>query len=191
MPQLENLKWEQFCRKMLRASQQGLSQGWAYGEVYKVTGRVADTAASRLLKNEQIRKRIAELAAPAERRAKLSAADAIAKLDRVYTGALSAEQYSAAGRAAEVQSKISGLMIDKLEVGRVGDFSACNSVEEVTAKMLQDLADPREALATLDEMRAALADAIANEATMVEDARPPDKLVDEVQAGIELIKPRG
>jgi phage terminase small subunit len=190
MPPLENLRWEQFCRELINSAKHGHSQGAAYSKVYKVVGRAADAAASRLLRNDSVKRRLAELAAPAERRAKLSAADAIERLDRVYVGALGAEQFSAAGRAAEVQSKISGLMVDKLEVGRVGDFAQCEDVPSVLAKMLEDIGDPREALATLDEMRAALVDAIANEATMVEDARPERKAVDEVQAGIELIKPR-
>jgi hypothetical protein len=60
---------------------------------------------------------------------RLSAADAIHKLDVVYNGAVADQQFGPAGRAVEVQSKISGLMIDRTEIGGAGAFDGIATMQ--------------------------------------------------------------
>ena len=62
MPELQNMRRERFAQNIAK----GLPNGPAYAAAgYKAKSHSADVAASRLLKNDDIRARIAELTAPA------------------------------------------------------------------------------------------------------------------------------
>jgi hypothetical protein len=138
MPVLKNARHEQFAREMIKGMKSGRSQGMSYiAAGYQVTGQVAESAASRLLKNVEsgVAARVAELAGAGARRAEVTAASLLEKLDRVYDGASAAEQFSAAGRAVEAQAKIAGVMVEKHEVGAPGSFS-----EPTVAETLQMVA---------------------------------------------------
>jgi Terminase small subunit len=132
MAQLSNVRHENFCKLVI----DGAKLGWTQGEIYqragyKARGHSAEQLGSQLLKNVEIQQRIAELTAPAVRKAKLTAESLIAKLDDVYTGAVASEQYGAARGAIETQAKIAGLMIDRTEIGAPGEFAGLSEVQVV------------------------------------------------------------
>jgi len=152
MPQLKNPKWEAVAQLTV----QGLKHGWTQAEIYqragyRARGHSAEHAGSRLLKNVEIQRRIAELQAPAVRKAKLTADTLMQKFERIEAGAVQAEQFGPAGRAAELQGKLAGLMIDRAEVGSPGDFAGIETIADVASAMLQEM-DAATALSTLSEL---------------------------------------
>jgi len=126
MPVLKNRKHERFAQEMIRGLKNGRSQGRSYVAAgYRVELPVAEASASRLLHNVKsgVAARVQELAGGGARRAEITAASVLEKLDHVYLGASQAKQYSAAGRAAEAQARIAGVgAADRIEIGAVGDF---------------------------------------------------------------------
>ena len=186
MPALTNQKHEIFCRKLIEAAKTGRSQGWAYQQSgYDCTTAAADVAATRLLKSAKVQTRLTELSEPATRKTRTTIDTLAEQFDAVFEGAMGSAQFGAAGSAAAAKSKLLGFMRERVEIGGPGSFDQCTSVEEVTAKMLQDLGDPRDALETLDLMREVLLASIADDAITVENAKPARK-VDE--ASPELLK---
>lgn len=184
MSALKNQKHEQFCQLLFEGRKFGWTQGICYMKAgFRSTGHGAEVNAARLLKKTDIRARLAELNAPGARRARLTAADAIEKLDRIYDGAVVAEQYSAAGRAVETQSKISGLMVERHEIGGPGAFSACESTDQVVDQLLAELSTD-DALAICDEMREKILARASTEAIVV--SATPSRRIDESSS--ELIK---
>jgi hypothetical protein len=190
MPVLPNTKHENFCRLTV----EGARYGWTQADIYKragyrADGHSAEMAASRLMKNDEIRQRIAELMRPAERKARFTAETLNERLDKVYSGATATGQFGPAVRAAEVQGKLHGLLVDKLEVGRVGDFDACDSIAAIADKVMSDLSgvaeDPRDLLPVFDQLRAAIVERIATAAYNVTPARPQ---IDSAEAAVATLR---
>jgi hypothetical protein len=196
MPALRNSKHEAFAQQMIQGQKFGWTRGAAYSRAgYKAEGESAEAAASRLLGNVKsgVAARLAELAGAGARRAEVTAASLIEKLDRVYDGASAAAQFSAAGRAVEAQAKISGVgAADRVEVNQVGSFGGGFSLEELVRDIGRG--DPAVALASFDEVmgeiRAELLDLAAAHAKVVVDAsslshRPNG----EAALALELLRP--
>lgn len=139
MPALRNPRHEQFAQQLIQGMKIGRSQGMSYTAAgYQVEGQVAESAASRLLKNVEsgVASRVAELAGAGARRAEITAQGLLERLDAVFDGATEAKQYSAAGRAVEAQARIAGVgAADRIEIGGPGSFS-----EPTVAETLQMVA---------------------------------------------------
>lgn len=186
MPQLKNPKHERFCQNVI----DGMKHKWTQAEIYmrsgyKAEGHSAEIAASRLLKKDEIQSRIAELTAPAARKARLTADTLMQKFERIEQGAIEAEQFGPAGRAAELQGKLSGLMIDRTEIGAPGDFADCNSLSDMALRML-DEADLDDHLELLDRMRTELLKAAGNRARKVVDSSEPVGLAPGAKTALAL-----
>jgi hypothetical protein len=140
MPALRNPKHEVFCQLMFEGAKYGWSQGLIYLKAgFKATGHAAETSASRLMKKDDIRRRLAELGGGGAKKARVTAESLIGKLDIVFTGSVAEKQYSAAGRAVEVQSKLAGVMTDRIEVGGPGEFGGPQTAEEVLELVAREL----------------------------------------------------
>ena len=155
MPALPNQKHEQFCQLIFAGARYGWTQGTCYMKAgYRSIGHSAETNASKLLKKAVIQQRLAELGGNGARKAKITADSLIGKLDIVFDGSVQEKQFSAAGRAVETQGKLAGLMIDRTEVGRPGEFDGLQTAEEVLAVVEQELGpETRELLAAALERR--------------------------------------
>lgn len=93
MPELRNRKWENFAQIVVRGAAQGLSQAQMYKLAgYRADGHAAEVAASRLLNNVEIQRRIAEIGAPAAKKAAITAESLIADFDDVIAGASRKDQ---------------------------------------------------------------------------------------------------
>jgi hypothetical protein len=139
MPALKNTRHEFFCHQIIEAARFGRTQGQAYSRAgFKADGAAAEANASRLLRNANIRARLAELGAPAARRARATVDTLAAQLDEVFAGASGDKQWGAAGSAAALKAKLLGFMREKLEVGGPGDFAAAETPDEVVDRMIED-----------------------------------------------------
>jgi len=152
MPTLKNIKHENFCQQLVRGLALGWTAGAAYSRAgYRAEGRAAEVNASRLLKNAAVRARLTELQGTTAKRTLITVESLCAELEEARIGASSAEQYAAAVQAITTKARITGKLIDKVEVGGPGEFSRCSSPAEVV-DMLIDL-DGRNVLEKLDQMR--------------------------------------
>lgn len=148
MPALTNPKHEAFAQQLIIGQKHGWTQGAAYSRAgYSAEGKTAEVNASRLLSNAKngIAARVAELAGAGARRAEVTTASLLEKLDRVYDGASAAAQYSAAGRAVETQAKIAGITVDRVEIGAPGSFPVASTAE--TLQMIERELGPPHAAA--------------------------------------------
>ena len=106
MPPLSNPKWEAFA--------QGLAKGIAQGEAYAQAGyKPNDPNASRLIKNDKIVARVAEMQERAANRTQITLAKLTDMLLEDRQDARTAGQYAAAISADEKLGKLYGLFIDR------------------------------------------------------------------------------
>jgi hypothetical protein len=169
MPPLKNQKHENFCRLTLEGSRFGWTQADIYKKAgYRAAGHSAEMAASRLMKKDDIRGRIAELGAPAVRKTRITIESLLDELRQTIDDARAAKQHTVVVSSLTLAARLVGLLTEKVEIGRRGSFTACNSIEEVLDKMVEDSADDIPGtLVILDQMREALMRAAADRAIVI------------------------
>jgi phage terminase small subunit len=124
MPPLNNARHERFA--------QNLVQGESASEAYIKAGFKGDRGnASRLAASPGVRARIAELQGEAATGAKITVQSLIAELEEARQKATSLRQLSAVVRAIESKAKISGLLVQRMEIGAAGEFSDEATWEEL------------------------------------------------------------
>jgi hypothetical protein len=170
MPILKNVKHEAFAQQMVR----GLALGWSPADAYGAAGykpssrHAAENCAARLLGNVGIRDRVSELQAVVAKKTTVTVASLIEELELARAAAHDDKQFSAVTQAIVAKARISGKWIDRVEHGAPGAFDRCESLNDILNVVLADYDDPRDALAGLDELRAALVDRIAGRAKPIE-----------------------
>jgi hypothetical protein len=190
MAVLSNIKRENFCRLTI----EGAKYGWTQADIYmrsgyRTTAHAAEVNASRLLKNAEIQARIAELTAPATRKVRATAADLLEKTERVYDRAVEIDRLADANRAVELQGKLGGALVDRVEIGGVGEFRECSTPEAVITSLIERAdGDAHAVLDQLHRMTELVELHIAGQATVV-DAKPKVK-VDEAERSLSIYRPR-
>lgn len=127
MPALPNARHERFAQEIVK--------GASGREAYKTAGykpkndNVADANASRLLSDAKVRARIAELQERAAVRAELTVLDILDELNQARLLAMQLEQPAAMVSASMGRAKVAGLIVDKSEHGKPGDFSRMSDDE--------------------------------------------------------------
>lgn len=156
MPQLKNVKHERFCTLYARGKMQNLSDG----KIFVLAGgnartvHAADQAAHRLLQREDVQRRLGELGAYAVKKAEIDTENLLSKSERVFYESVDAKEYGHANKALELQGKLSGTLVDRIELDASITFRDVKSVDDVAAEMLR-------MFGTLDELRAFQADILA------------------------------
>lgn len=101
------------------------------------TGGAAEAAASRLLKNAKgILARVAELQEQARRRTKTTVQDITNRLDVASQIAEEDRLPTAIVAAETAKARVLGLEINRVEIGRAGDFSQATSSRDLAARLL-------------------------------------------------------
>jgi hypothetical protein len=191
MTTLRNVKHERFAQNIATSTKTKWSNGRCYSEAgFKTDNRSADACAARLLTNANVSARIKELLAPAVQKTRTTVDTLAEQFDRVFDGALEAEQFGAAGNAAGLKAKLLGFMREKIEIGSAGQFDECRTTEEVIAKLLTEHESPAAALAELDELRRMIEDYAATHATLVPAAEPARPRPDEARLSLEYLQPK-
>jgi hypothetical protein len=173
MPTLRNPRHELFAQNIAQAPKRGMSNAQCYREAgYQVgAGPACDVAASRLLSSDKVRARIDELIAPTIKRTRTTLDSLAEQFDRVFDGAVSAEQYGAASNAAGLKAKLLGFMRTQIEIGAPGEFGGCQTTEDVMQVLMtgESAGSILESLAALRELVEAYA---ANNAALIPAAEP-------------------
>jgi hypothetical protein len=131
MPVLKNPKWERLAQE--------LAQNKTATEAMQLAGYSDPRNSTRLTKKDVIRRRVEELQSRGAERAEVSVASLLQELEAAREKASDLDQLSAAVRAIEAKAKVSGLLVQKVEVGSVGDFDGCRTPEAVAAQMARDM----------------------------------------------------
>jgi hypothetical protein len=132
MPPLNNARHEAFAR--------GLFEGHSADEAYVKAGYSENRGnASRLKANENIRARVAELQAQAAVDSKVTIESICRELDEANVVAKAKGQAAAMVSAATLRAKLSGLLVEKVEVGNVGDFDGCYTTAAIADRIIDEL----------------------------------------------------
>jgi phage terminase small subunit len=127
MPLLPNNRHERFCL--------GLAEGASVVQAYVSAGYKHDRGnASALHSKLHIQARLAELQSEAVKATKLTVEGLIGELEAARQQASNLKQLSAAVRAVEAKARISGLLVQKLEIGNPGDFNPKSETPEGIVK---------------------------------------------------------
>ena len=115
MPPLQNARQELFCQR--------LAQGTTKIKAYVMAGyRPDDGNACRLTGNDRVKQRIAELQQATAERAQLTVGDLLERAEELRLLAIQHRQISAGVAALKEAGILSGLRIDRREVGSPGEF---------------------------------------------------------------------
>ena len=146
MGTLANPRHEKFARLVWAASAKDYRRALAYlaaGYRAKLDlsdpskSYPADQAASRLAKNVKVKARIQEIAAMAAKRHEISEDSLLEELEQARLAALENQQASAAVAATMGKAKLCGMLVERKETGKPGDFDNM-SIEELRALLEQD-----------------------------------------------------
>src|SRR5512135_903969 len=143
MPVLKNPRWERLAQE--------LAQNKTATEAMQLAGYSDPRNSTRLTKKEEIRRRIDELQSRGAERAEVSVASLLAELEDARQKASNLDQLSAAVRAIEAKATVSGLLVQKIEIGGPGSFDDCESTEDIADKMLTGPGGPIEGFRPVDE----------------------------------------
>ena len=132
MSTLSNARHERFAQNIAK----GMSTGPAYTAAgYKATGNSAEVNGARLLRNAQVRARIAELQNKAAERTIKTIEDIVTQLDEDRELARANGQAGAAVSATMGQAKILGLITNKHHVvGVLTHEEALDQLEGLTSE---------------------------------------------------------
>jgi phage terminase small subunit len=136
VPILENQRHELFAQE--------IAKGKSAVEAYKTAGyRPSRKNASRLKANEDVNARVVELQGVATRSTEITIESIFRELDEANVVAKERGQASAMVSASALRAKLAGLMVERVEVGGVGDFNVdCETTpEDIAAKMARDMGD--------------------------------------------------
>ena len=131
MPPLPNQRHEKFCI--------ALFEGQPQNAAYEAAGyRYHEGNASRLRSNEKVIARLAELQQAAAKSSEVTIQSLLAELEHARQRADSLDQLSAAVKATSEKAKISGLLVQRVEVGTPGDFDQCESDQDIVNAIIQN-----------------------------------------------------
>ena len=145
------LKVKKRCAKKLTAKQEAFVSAYletgnaseAYRQAYdaeKMSQEALHVAACRLMQNPNVTLRIEASYAKVRAKAELTALDILNELDEARELAKKNENPTAMVAASMGRAKIAGLVIDKKELGGVGDFKNMSN-EELDAFLAEPIED--------------------------------------------------
>src|SRR5262245_26397833 len=140
MPALRNNKHERFARLLF----EGLAEGNEVWRAYVAAGYTrhrpsAKVDSTRLLKSApEIIERVREFQQQAAAQSGETVEKVTAELNDIIKDARQDRAHGAAITGVGLKSKILGLVIDKQEVGKAGDFTKANTTEGIAKQVLQE-----------------------------------------------------
>jgi hypothetical protein len=122
VPPLTNTRHEVFAQE--------LAKGSSKSAAYKKARFVPDTSnASKLTANHRVQRRVVELQQSAAESAQITVATLVARADELRELAIEHKQISAGVAAVKEIGILTGLRIDRREVGGPGEFAAMSDEE--------------------------------------------------------------
>ena len=130
MPTLRNPRREKFAL--------ALSEGKSASQAYIDAGyKPCRQNAARMMTNDDIKARVAELQAGAAAKAEVTLETILAELADAAVVAESKGQAQALVSAAMARAKLAGLLVERVEVGAPGDFDGLTSTAAIVDRELE------------------------------------------------------
>lgn len=130
MPPLPNPRHERFA--------QALFKGETADAAYEIAAyKPNDGNCIRLKGNERVKARLVELQAAAAKASEVTVESLLAELEAARVRADSLDQLSSVVKAISEKAKISGLLVQRVEVGPAGAFDECETFEELIEATVQ------------------------------------------------------
>jgi hypothetical protein len=134
MPILTNPRHEKFAQQ--------LAAGNSASKAYAQEGyRQCRQNAARLITNDSVLARVSEMQAVAAKKSEVTVESLLDELEHARERADGFDQLSAAVKAISEKIKLSGLLVQKVEVGGPGSFDSCESIEDVADEMMAQLVE--------------------------------------------------
>jgi hypothetical protein len=131
---LKNTRREKFCL--------AVAEGKSFTEAHQIAGyKPCRQNAARLMTFDDIKQRVAELQQSAAKTSEVTIVGLLQELEHARQRADSLGQLSAAVKAITSKAAISGLLIERHEVGRPGDFDDCDSPAQIVSKLREMVGD--------------------------------------------------
>lgn len=130
MPLLKNPRHEKFAL--------ALAEGKSATDAYALAGyKPCRQNAHRMTTKDDIQARLAEILGAAAKASEVTIESLLSELEAARAKATDLDQLSAAVRAIEAKAKVSGLLVQKVEIGSANEFSGCNTAAETVDKLLE------------------------------------------------------
>jgi hypothetical protein len=174
MPALSNPRWERFALNLFESLAKGGNQMVAYSAAgYTQNKASAKVGACRLLKTSaEIFRRVQELQAQVAKRKRITVESVVDELEDARLMAEEERQAAAMTAASMGKAKISGLLVDKVEQGKAGDFSN-KSNDEIAEALLMEL-NPNLGMVSNEQKARVLEEMIRHHAAIEAIARGED-----------------
>ena len=132
MPALRNPRWEHFAQE--------LAKGKPASEAYVLAGyKTNDGNCIRLKGTERVIARVQELLGRSAARAEVTVVSILSELEEARKQAVEIGQPSAAVSAIVAKAKVAGLIVERKEVGKPGEFEGMN-VDELREHIAREAA---------------------------------------------------
>ena len=92
--------------------------------------------AARLTTSDDVRARLTELQEAVAEANEVSVASLLGELEE-HGRASNLDQLSAAVRAIEAKAKVSGIMVQRVEIGHPGEFNDCKTLDETVDRLIE------------------------------------------------------
>jgi hypothetical protein len=127
---LRNVRHEKFV--------QALFEGKPASTAYEEAGyQPHDGNCIRLRGNERVQARLRELQETVAEANEVTVGSLLGELEQARQKASKLDQLSAAVRAIEAKAKVSGLLIQRVEIGHPGEFNDCKTLAETVDRLIE------------------------------------------------------
>lgn len=139
MPRLINPRHERFAREYMKC---GIaSKAYVLAECGRATGANLRSIASRLSTSVNVQARLAELRAMTTKRHEITVDSLLADLEADRGLAHSEGQGSAAVQATMAKARLLGLIVDRKETGKPGEFESLATTDDVLQAVRTEFGD--------------------------------------------------
>jgi Terminase small subunit len=136
MPALRNIRHEKFVREYLKCD---FNASEAYRRVYpRHRPDIACVSACQLLRRPKVRERLQEVQAALIKRSDITVDRILTEYEDARQLAIAQEKPEAMLNASEKKAKLVGLLVDRREVGNVGDFEQMTDISQILEKVRQE-----------------------------------------------------
>ena len=139
MPRLRNIRHERFARDYHKNGV--ASQAYERAGYHSTTDGSRRAKASQLLTNPNVVRRIAEYEASMQKRHEITVDTLLADLETDRALAHCEGQGSAAVQATMAKARLLGLIVDRKETGKPGEFEGLNTVADVIQAVRTEFGD--------------------------------------------------
>ena len=130
MPLPKNPRHEKFAL--------ALAEGKSATDAYALAGyKPCRQNAHRMTTKDDIQARLAEIQGAAAKASEVTIESLLSELEAARAKASNLDQLSAAVRAIEAKAKVSGIMVQRVEIGHPGEFNDCKTLAETVDKLIE------------------------------------------------------